>query len=1534
MKKNLFTFFVVMMCMYLFSVQAQSVFMNEHFDYPAGDSLTAHGWAVHGIGINTILVKSGSLNYNQYPVSVGNSAYLKNTGQDINRTFASQTNGSVYVAALVKIDSANTTGDYFMHFLRTSTTFSGRVFVKKSGTNTMNFGISKGSSTAVYSTTTYPMDSTYLIVLKYKFVNGATNDSVFLYVNPQFTDEGIPTVKATDAAVADLDSAFAIALRQGSSNKVNIDEIRVTNTWYNAIGYYTSPTVSTEGTSNITPNSATCSGNVLTNGGLVLTAKGICYDTIANPSILLNLFTNETGNLGSLGSFSSNLSGLMLGKTYHYRAYATNNLGTVYGSDSVFTTATTAVAPIVVTNAVSNLSFYSASISGEVISDGGANISTRGLCWDTVANPSITNNTVLIAGTVGTMSSNLSNLLNNITYHVRAYATNSIGSSYGSDVSFKTLAYIPTYTIAQIHTINPTTGVADSTGINCKLSGVVHGINYATNGYSFYMMNNNAGIFVYKTSSLAYTPVTEGDSIRVIGKIQQPSGLIYIAPDSIVKISSANTLQNPIVINNLSDTVESRLVKINNLTYLSGWPTSAGSTKVVYALKGTDTITIIVHTNCSIQGTPAPTTNFNIIGIVTQSDNTTPYLQGYMIYPRYLSDLTINYTPPIVQTSSVSYFSMTEAVCNGSVTATGGTAITARGICYGTSINPDTASAHNTVNGTTGIFATTLTGLTSATTYHYRAYAKNSTGVAYGADSSFTTASSPVLPLLSTDSVFTINYYTANIASKVINDGGGTISTRGVCWKTSTNPTILDSVSHQTGTTGAYVNSIGNLFNNTVYYVRSFATNSAGTAYGNELSFTTKRLLPTYSIQQVKSVDASGVADSITVNCKLTGVIHGLNYATTGYNFFIIDSTAGINVYKTSTLSYTPLEGDKVKIIGKIAQTNGLIQIIPDSLVKLSSANTLFNPITANLPNNDSLESKLVKIENLYYLSGWPTSAGNTRTVYTLKGADTVVLRIYSNCSLQGSPAPTATVSFSITGMVNQSDVTSPYTSSYQILPRSLSDLVINYSDPTVITGSVYGITQYTALCNGNIPTDGGHAITSRGICYGPNANPTTADSTRTTTATTGAYTINLTNLTLSTTYHYRAYGTNSLGTFYGNDSLFTTSATPVAPVLTTNAATAISYTSANVSGNLINNGGDTLTSKGICWAIHHNPTIADSLTIVTGTAATFSSTLNNLIDNTVYYSRAYAISASGTGYGNEISFTTKKLPVLYSISQVKGVNSLGLADSLNVNCKLIGVVHGINFKQTTTFTGYNFYILDATAGINVYKLPALTYIPLEGDSIRVIGKIAQVNGLIQMVPDSIVLISSGIALHTPTITTALNEVNESQFVKMETLTYVSGWPTTSGTSTASVLTLKGSDTITLRLYTNCSLQWKPAPTGTFNITGIVSQTDVTSPYLSGYVIIPRDSNDMLNTTGIVENFTNTFKLYPNPANGKVSISMEKSMNAEIKIYSLVGNLLLKKETTETFTTIDLSSFAKGVYFVNMANKSNGTSFTEKLIIQ
>ena len=1525
----------------IFIARSQTLLLNESFNYPVGDTLTKYGWVTHSGTANILLVKSGSLSYNQYPASSGNSIILKNNGQDVNKSFTGQTSGSVYVAALVKVDSATTNGEYFMHFMRNSTTFYGRVYIKKSSTNSsmFSFGILKGTTTAniVYSPETYTFDTTYLLVLKYKINSGTANDSVSLFINPQYNDEGTPIIKASDASSTDLDSVYSVALRQGTATNnlyVDIDEIRVSTSWYNTIGFYTIPTVSTLTTTNITTNTATCNGNVLLNGGSAITARGICYDTTSNPS-LLNLYTIETGELGS---FSSNLSGLILGKTYHYRAYATNNSGTTYGADSVFITTSSAVLPILTTNTTSNITHNSATLNGNIISDGGANITLRGFCWSTVSNPTINDSVINISGTTGLYSANISNLISNTTYHVRAFATNSAGTSYGNDVSFTTLVFVPTYTISQVRSINATTGVADSIGVNCKLLGVVHGINFSTTGYNFYIMNSQAGINVIRTSTLSYT-VAEGDSIRAIGKIQQPNGQVNITLDSIVKISSSNSLINSIVVNSLNDTLESRLVKINNLTYLSNWPTTAGNTRTVYALNGSDSVTIMIHTNCNLQGTPAPTTTFNLTGIVNQSDNSSPYFQGYRIYPRYIADVELNLTIPTVLTSSVSNISMTGATCNGNVTANGGSTILSRGICYSTSINPDTSGLHTVLTGATGNFSSIISGLTQNTLYHYRAYAINSTGLAYGADSVFTTAASPLVPTVTTDTVYNIYFYDATITSTVQNDGGANVTSRGICWSTNTNPTTSDSVMYNIGTTGTFVLNIANLIPNTTYYVRAFAINSSGTGYGNNLTFTTKKIIPNYSIQQVKGINSLGVADSINVICKLTGIVHGLNFLANnnpnGLTFFIMDSTAGINVYKTSNLGYTVTEGDKISVYGKIAQVSGLIQIQPDSINVISTSNTLFNPQIVNLPD-ETVESKLVKVENLYYLSGWPTTAGTTKTVYAVKGADTVIIRIFSNCNLQGTPAPTATVSFSITGLVNQSDNTSPYTSGYQILPRNTSDLTINYTNPTVITGSATGITQYTAIINGSIPTDGGYSITSRGVCYGYNANPTiTADSIKTSTGTTGNFSINLTPLALNTTYHYRIYCVNSQGTFYGNDSVFTTSLNPVVPVLTTTAATNIGFTYATVGGTIVNNGGDTIITKGICWGVNHNPTINDSISIVTGTSATFTSTLNNLNENTIYYARAYATSAVGTGYGYEITFITKKLPPVYTIEQVKGINSNGIADSLNVNCKLYGVVHGINYKQTAMFMGLNFFIEDATAGINVYKTTNLSYTPVEGDLIKVIGKISQTNGLTQIVPDSLVLMSSGNPTNTPTIVTSINESVESKLVTLENLTYLSGWPSTVGTTTVSALALKGSDTITIRLYLNCNMQAIAAPTGiTFNINGFVGQIDNTSPYTSGYVIIPRDSNDLVNTTSVSEIKENKVLIYPNPAKDNVIVSLEDIRNSEIEIYSMIGVLLSKQKAINKTTNIDISGFEKGMYFISIVNKANQKIITEKLIIK
>ena len=97
----------------------------------------------------------------------------------------------------------------------------------------------------------------------------------------------------------------------------------------------------------------------------------------------------------------------------------------------------------------------------------------------------------------------------------------------------------------------------------------------------------------------------------------------------------------------------------------------------------------------------------------------------------------------------------------------------------------------------------------------------------------------PVSPILSTADISAITQTTATSGGNITSDGGETIISRGVCWSTSQNPTIADSKSADGTGTGAFTSSLTGLTAGTTYYVRAYATNSAGIAYGNELSFLT-----------------------------------------------------------------------------------------------------------------------------------------------------------------------------------------------------------------------------------------------------------------------------------------------------------------------------------------------------------------------------------------------------------------------------------------------------------------------------------------------------------------------------------------------------------------------------------------------------------------------------------------------------------------------------------------------------------------------
>ena len=95
-------------------------------------------------------------------------------------------------------------------------------------------------------------------------------------------------------------------------------------------------------------------------------------------------------------------------------------------------------------------------------------------------------------------------------------------------------------------------------------------------------------------------------------------------------------------------------------------------------------------------------------------------------------------------------------------------------------------------------------------------------------------------------------------------------------------------------------------------------------------------------------------------------------------------------------------------------------------------------------------------------------------------------------------------------------------------------------------------------------------------------------------------------------------------------------------PTVTTAAITDITSISATCGGNVTSDGGTTITARGVCWSISHNPTISSSHTTNGNGIGSFTSILTELSDNTTYYVRAYATNSVGTAYGNEVSFTAR----------------------------------------------------------------------------------------------------------------------------------------------------------------------------------------------------------------------------------------------------------------------------------------------------
>jgi hypothetical protein len=246
-------------------------------------------------------------------------------------------------------------------------------------------------------------------------------------------------------------------------------------------------------------------------------------------------------------------------------------------------------------------------------------------------------------------------------------------------------------------------------------------------------------------------------------------------------------------------------------------------------------------------GTGIGTYISNVTGLLA---GTTYYLRAYARnanqtkYGQEISFSTLlGNQVPILSTDSLTGITQTQAISGGNITFDGNSAVTVRGVCWNTGGSPTINLITKTEDGTgTGTFISNVTGLEPNTQYCVRAYAVNSTGVGYGNEVCFTTSATVVvLPTISTFNPIQLSTCDSARCGGLINfDGGAAITARGVVWSTQANPTVDLATKTVNGSgSGSFAAKFGNLSSGTTYFIRAYATNSAGTGYGDDVTLIT-----------------------------------------------------------------------------------------------------------------------------------------------------------------------------------------------------------------------------------------------------------------------------------------------------------------------------------------------------------------------------------------------------------------------------------------------------------------------------------------------------------------------------------------------------------------------------------------------------------------------------------------------------------------------------------------------------------------------
>ena len=482
--------------------------------------------------------------------------------------------------------------------------------------------------------------------------------------------------------------------------------------------------------------------------------------------------------------------------------------------------------PTVITAEVTEITTNSAKSGGEVTNDSGAEVTERGICWSTNANPTISDSHVAAGTGTGAFTAVMSGLEINTTYHVRAYAINEKGTAYGLDKDFTTLeggsSDAPEGAINGLFSVSPTQKVYFSQG-NLQYQASTNTWRFADNQWDYVGDSENGTVFEngIKCDNALISSIYDGwIDLFGWGTSGYNHGAVCWQPWSTGAYTGLYNVYGFSNYNLYDQTGEAdwgyNAIYNGGNQENSGWRTLTID-EWDYLLNNRNTVSGIRYAKAKVNG---------INGIVVLPDD---WNSSY--YP--LDNINGGGASFDNNTISISQWETLEQYGAGFLPITGnrhGTGIIHNSIYTG--YYWSASCDYNDNDGSYFIVIQEPTEIVLIPVYRGNGFAVRLAKNAFSQPPIYT-------PTVITSDVSNVTSNSAYCGGEVTNDGGATVTERGICWSTNTNPSLTDNhVAAGTGT-GTFTAAVSGLQTNTTYHVRAYATNEAGTAYGQDVEFTT-----------------------------------------------------------------------------------------------------------------------------------------------------------------------------------------------------------------------------------------------------------------------------------------------------------------------------------------------------------------------------------------------------------------------------------------------------------------------------------------------------------------------------------------------------------------------------------------------------------------------------------------------------------------------------------------------------------------------